>query len=148
MTKTSIRDDETITTEHSETKGRFSSAADNARNRASDAYRAARERTGSAYSSARSRASSATQRTSDAISANPVAAVVGGLAIGAVVAALLPKTQREVQALGATGARLTDKAREAAKSATDAGREKLDELGYAVVKEKIGAFVGGKASEA
>lgn len=146
---TDIREDETLTTEKPGSKSRFTSATGSARTKASEAYRTARERTGSAYSSARNRASSATQRTSDAISANPVAAVVGGLAVGAAIAALLPKTQREVQALGATGARLTDKAREAAKSATDAGREKLDELGYAVVKEKIGAFVGGsKSSEA
>jgi ElaB/YqjD/DUF883 family membrane-anchored ribosome-binding protein len=151
MTKADIREDEKVTTNSPASKSRFSSApgsAQSVKTRASEAYRSARERTSSLASSARTRASGATQRTGSAISANPVAAVIGGLAVGAALAALLPKTQREVRALGTAGARLNEKARVAAKSATDASREKLDELGYAAVKQKIGEIVGGKSSEA
>ncbi|HEY6916185.1 MAG TPA: hypothetical protein VI381_00945 [Allosphingosinicella sp.] len=146
MTKTDLRRDDLDTMSPSRSRAR--DTAGSARARASEAYRSARERTGEFYTSARDRASDAGRRAGDSIGSNPVGAVIGALAIGGIVAALLPKTRREVRAFGAAGARLNDKAREAAKSATDAGREKLDELGYATVKQKIGEIVGGKKSEA
>ncbi|QPQ55744.1 hypothetical protein IC614_03910 [Allosphingosinicella flava] len=142
MTKTDLIDDDT--TIATQPKGRFSSATSRVRGTASSA----RDRASEAYRSARERTSNVRRRTTDGIGSNPVGAVVGALAVGGLIAALLPKTRREVETLGAAGARLTDKAREAAKSATDAGREKLDELGYAAVKQKIGEIVGGKKSEA
>jgi hypothetical protein len=101
--------------------------------RAADAYQTARERTSAAYATARERAGSAYEsagrRTSEGIESNPVAAVVGGLALGAIVAALLPRTQREEQLLGSTGRRINDTARDAARAAREAGRQQLDELG-------------------
>src|SRR5688572_4118714 len=66
---------------------------------ARQAFESARERTAAAYATARERAGSAYEtagrKTSQGIDSNPVAAVVGGLAIGALVAALLPRTSRE-----------------------------------------------------
>ena len=100
-----------------------------ARARAGDAYSAARERTSSADGSARESASHAKQRTAEGIDTNPVAALIGGLALGALVAALLPRTRREEELLGDYGRRVNDKAREAARAARDAGTGKLDELG-------------------
>jgi ElaB/YqjD/DUF883 family membrane-anchored ribosome-binding protein len=110
------------------------------RQSASEAYESARQRTAALYGSARDRASSAIvntrdsaarvgRRTADEIEANPVAAVAGGLAIGALLAVLLPRTRRENEMLGAVGGRITDAAREAAAAARDAGQDKLDELG-------------------
>jgi hypothetical protein len=100
---------------------------------ARQAYETARERTAAAYAAARERAGSAYEtagrRAGEGIDANPVAAVVGGLAIGAIVAALLPRTRREEELLGDVGRRLNDGAREAARAARDAGRTQLDELG-------------------
>ena len=116
--------------------GRMSAARDKvrekaseARGRASDAYSSARERTNAAYGSARENASYARQRTADGIDANPAAALIGGLALGALVAALLPKTRREDEVLGDYGRRLNDRARDAARAARDAGTSKLDEMG-------------------
>ena len=107
----------------------ISGAAERVRQSASEAYEAARQRTSSLYGSTREGAARAGQRTAEGIDANPMAAVVGGLAIGAAVAALLPRTRRETEVLGPIGERLTESAREAANAARDAGRSKLDEIG-------------------
>lgn len=100
---------------------------------ARQAFESARERTAAAYATARERAGSAYEtagrKTSQGIDSNPVAAVVGGLAIGAIVAALLPRTDREEELLGGVGRKITDSAREAARAAKEAGRGQLDELG-------------------
>jgi hypothetical protein len=97
---------------------------------AAEAYRAARERTVSAYEAARGTARSAGRKTVEGVEANPVAAVVGGLALGALAAALLPKTKREQAMLGDVGRRINDSAREAARAARDAGKEQIGELGF------------------
>jgi hypothetical protein len=100
---------------------------------ARQAFESAREKTAAAYATARERAGSvyetAGRKTSQGIDSNPVAAVVGGLAIGAIVAALLPRTSREEEMLGGVGRKITDTAREAANAAKEAGRSQLDELG-------------------
>ncbi|HYE29096.1 MAG TPA: hypothetical protein VEA61_12820 [Allosphingosinicella sp.] len=115
---------------------------------AREAYESARERTAAAYAAARERAGSAYRnagrRAGDGIVANPVAAVFGGLALGAIVAALLPRTQREDALLGDVGRRLNDGAREAARAAREAGRGQLDELGLSRdgLRSKLDEFTG------
>ena len=99
------------------------------RQSAAEAYETARERTRSALSSTRETVKGAGQRTVDGIDANPVAAVIGGLALGAVVGALLPRSEREQALLGSTGKRVTDTARQAFVAAKDAGKSQLDEIG-------------------
>jgi ElaB/YqjD/DUF883 family membrane-anchored ribosome-binding protein len=100
-----------------------------ARERTNSAYQAARERAGDAYESARETARSAGRRTAEGVEANPLAAVVGGLALGVIAGALLPKTRREEELLGPAGRKITDTAREAARAAKEAGRSQIDELG-------------------
>lgn len=109
--------------------------AEAARTKASDAYSAARERTGAAYESAM-------RKTSDGIDANPAIALIGGLALGALAAALLPKTRGEEEAFGKIGRRINDGARDAVRAAKEAGTNKLDELGYNrdTAKEKLQAL--------
>lgn len=80
-----------------------------------------RERAIEAYDNAR-------ERTRDGIDAAPIMALGGGLALGALVAALLPKTQTEERLVGPLGSRITDGARAAASAAKEASREKLSEL--------------------
>lgn len=115
---------------------------------ARQAYESARERTAAAYAAARERAGSAYEtagrRAGEGIDSNPVAAVIGGLAIGAIVAALLPRTRREEEYLGTVGRRLNDSAREAARAAREAGQGQLDELGLSRegLRTKLDEFTG------
>lgn len=90
---------------------------------------AARAAAGDAYEAARQRAAAARRKGADGVEENPVAALVGGLAIGAVIGALLPRTRRETETLGPLGSKINEAARNAVSAARDAGREKLDELG-------------------
>lgn len=80
-----------------------------------------RERAIEAYDSAR-------ERTRDQIETSPLLALGGGLAIGALVGALLPKSRVEDRLLGDAGARVTGGAKNAFDAAKEAGREKLAEL--------------------
>jgi ElaB/YqjD/DUF883 family membrane-anchored ribosome-binding protein len=117
------------------------------RNRAAGALEAARERTQTAYETARSRATSATRQAGEQLAVYPVAAVVGGFAVGALLAALLPRTEREDELLGDTGRKLTGAARDVAQRGLDAGREQIDEI-RAKAAQKVGEAVGEAVSEA
>lgn len=88
----------------------------------------ARERAIEAYDSARERAAEAGAKARDSLREAPLLTLGGGLAIGALLAALLPRTRTEEKLLGPVGGRLTDTARTAAEAAKEAGREKLAEL--------------------
>ena len=105
------------------------------RQSASEAYEAARQRTTAAYGAARERASGAytstRQQAAQQIDANPFGMLIGGFAIGALIAGLLPRTDRETQTLGAVGGRINDTA-----------RGKLDELGLnrEGLSERLGEF--------
>lgn len=110
------------------------------RNKAAGVLEAARERTASAYETARDRASEVTRQASEQISVYPVAAVVGGFAIGALLATLLPRSERETQLLGKTGRRLTSAAREAAQKGLDAGKDQFEEI-RAKAAQKVGEAV-------
>jgi len=96
--------------------------------RAAEAYRTARERTYSAYEAARERASDVTRQATDQIAVYPVGAVIGGLAIGALLGFLAPATRRESELLSPTGRKITDAARNAAQRGFDAGKEQFDEI--------------------
>lgn len=72
---------------------------------------------------------SAKKTTSEGLEKNPIAALVGGLAIGAIAAALLPKTKRESEMLGKASNKVRSTAATAAKAAREAGKEQLDVLG-------------------
>ncbi|HET9336222.1 MAG TPA: hypothetical protein VFO12_07440 [Sphingomicrobium sp.] len=81
----------------------------------------ARERAIDAYDRAR-------EQTVDRIETSPLLALGGGLAIGALLAAILPRTRAEDRLIGQFGGRITGGARDAFDAATEAGREKLAEL--------------------
>ena len=100
----------------------------NASKRPRDAYRTARDKTYSAYETARERAADVTRQASDQIAIYPVGAVIGGLAIGALVGALFPTTKSEEKLLSSTGKRINEAAKVAAQRGIDAGKEQFDEI--------------------
>lgn len=109
----------------------------------------ARQRAIEAYDSARVRAR-------DEVEGSPLLALGGGLALGALVAALLPRTRTEERLLGELGGRITGGARNAYDAAREAGRERLAELdvaqaGKGAVRSLVdglteAAKTGGKAA--
>jgi gas vesicle protein len=106
------------------------------RSRAADAYQAARERTASAYEAARNRAGDVT----DQLAVYPVGAVIGGFVVGALLGALLPRSQRETRLLGDTGRKITGAARDAAQRGLDAGKEQIEQI-RAKAAQKVGEAV-------
>jgi ElaB/YqjD/DUF883 family membrane-anchored ribosome-binding protein len=110
------------------TSSRTDETAPSLRDRASDAYDGARERAIEAYEATRERASDAGTKARDGIGQAPLIALGGGLALGALLAALLPKTKAEDKLLGRYGEKITSGAKAAADAAREAGREKLTEL--------------------
>lgn len=82
----------------------------------------ARQRAVEAYDSAR-------ERTVDTLGEAPLLALAGGLAAGALIAALLPRTEAETRAVRPTARRVKDTARAAFEAAKDTGSDRLDGLG-------------------
>jgi ElaB/YqjD/DUF883 family membrane-anchored ribosome-binding protein len=113
---------------NAKTSKSYNAAEPSLRDRAGDVYDSARTAAVDAYDSARETASAASARASDGIDEAPLIALAGGLAVGVLFAALLPRTDREIELLGPIGARITDRAKNAVEAAKEAGREKLNEL--------------------
>lgn len=88
-----------------------------------------RQRAVDAYSSARDSVSDAGRRAADTLNEAPLIALAGGIAAGALIAALLPRTEAETRAIRPTARRVRDTAREAVRAARDTGTQRLDELG-------------------
>jgi hypothetical protein len=88
-----------------------------------------RKRAIEAYDEARSGVSDARQRGVEAIDDAPLIALAGGIAAGALIAALLPRSETEARLLRPVTDRVGDTARSAARAAKEAGRERLEELG-------------------
>jgi len=82
----------------------------------------ARQRAIEAYEGARDRAA-------DTLGQAPLLALAGGLAAGALIAALLPRTETESRLVRPTARRVKDTARTALDAARDTGSQRLDELG-------------------
>jgi ElaB/YqjD/DUF883 family membrane-anchored ribosome-binding protein len=110
------------------------------RSRAGEAYETARTRTYTAYEAARGRATDVTRQAADQIAVYPVAAVVGGIAIGALLGFLLPRTRQEEELLAPTGRRITEAAREAAQRGLDAGKQQVEEI-RSKAAQKVGEAV-------
>jgi len=81
-----------------------------------------RQRAIEAYESAR-------DRTVGTLSEAPLIALAGGLAAGALIAALLPRTNSETRLVRPTARRVKDTARAAYRAAKDTGGDKLSEAG-------------------
>ena len=97
----------------------------------------------SAYETARDRSRDAAKQVTDQLAFYPVGAVLGGLAIGALIGFFLPRGERETRLLGDSGRRLTGAARDAVQKGIDAGRERAQDL-----SGEIGSKVGRAVAEA
>lgn len=81
-----------------------------------------RQRVIEAYSGARERAA-------DSLGEAPLLALAGGLAAGALIAALLPRTDAETRLVRPTARRVKESARAAFEAARDTGGDRLNAMG-------------------
>jgi len=88
-----------------------------------------RQRAIEAYGNARDRVSTAGRRAGESIEEAPLIVLAAGLAAGAAIAALLPRTKAEDKLLKPVADRAKETARSAVQAAKDAGQGRLDELG-------------------
>lgn len=72
---------------------------------------------------------SARERTVDTLGEAPLLALAGGIAAGALIAALLPRTDAETRLVRPTARRVKQSARAAFDAARDTGSERLGEMG-------------------
>jgi hypothetical protein len=72
---------------------------------------------------------SATARATEALDTNPLGVLAGGLALGAIAGALLPRTDQEKKLLKPVGAKIGATAVAAIAAAKEAGRTELEQRG-------------------
>jgi len=95
---------------------------DNSRAASDTSPSSPRQRAIETYESARDRAA-------DTLGQAPLLALAGGIAAGALIAALLPHTETEARLVRPTARRVKKTARAALDAARDTGSQRLDEMG-------------------
>lgn len=88
-----------------------------------------RQRAIGAYESARESVTDAGRRAADTLTEAPLIALAGGLAAGALIASLLPRTDTEDRLVRPTARRVRRSAEAAVAAARDTGTQRLGELG-------------------
>jgi hypothetical protein len=84
------------------------------------------------------------EKAGEAIENNPLALVAGGVALGVVLGALIPRLAKEKELLAPVGKRIAEGATAAAAAARDAGKAEIDALlpQRDAAKEQIGRIIG------
>jgi ElaB/YqjD/DUF883 family membrane-anchored ribosome-binding protein len=131
-------------------KAKATTAASSARSKAQEVAATARTRSTEAMTSTKAGARAAADKTVNSIEQNPLVALVGGLAIGAIAAALLPRTRQEDQAVGNIGTKVRETAASAVKTAKQTGKDQLDALGVnsGAAKDQMRDLIGKITSAA
>lgn len=95
-------------------------------------------------------ATDAARRTADAVEHNPLAIVAGGLAIGALAGALIPRSEKEKELLAPLGRTLGERARGAIQAAREAGTGELQNAGLSkdAAKDQVKSLFQGLAKAA
>ena len=100
-----------------------------ARQKASVAFEKSKDAAATGVEQSKVIARQAKDKTIEGVDKSPLAIILGGIAIGAIVGALLPRTERETKILGKAGKKLNKKARKVAEAAKVAGMSQVDTLG-------------------
>jgi len=88
-----------------------------------------RQRAIEAYGNARDRVGNAGRRAGETLEEAPLLVLAAGIAAGAAIAALLPRSRTEDRLLRPVTDRARETAKTAVRAAKDAGQGRLDELG-------------------
>ena len=112
-----------------EAKAKASEKAGEFKDSAGRAYDSARTKAVEAYGSARDGARTGARKTGEGIEANPFLALAAGLGLGALIGALIPRSQKEKELLRDVGKDLNSRAHGAFDAAKSAGKAQLEERG-------------------
>ncbi|MEO7601648.1 MAG: hypothetical protein ABIS39_00065 [Sphingomicrobium sp.] len=96
----------------------------------------ARERAIEAYENARDNLTDGGRKARETLGDAPLIVLAGGIAAGALIAALLPRTDRETDLVRPTAKRVKDTAKAAFEAARETGSSKLQEVGISRDKGK------------
>ncbi len=85
-----------------------------------------------------------TKDRAEGIEKNPLALVAGGVALGVVIGALIPRLQKEKELLAPVGKRIAEGATAAAAAAREAGKVEIDAIlpPRDAAKDQIGKIIG------
>lgn len=99
----------------------------------------------SALDRTRAAATDAARRTAETIETNPLGIIVGGLAVGVLAGALLPRTDKEKELLAPVGKRLGDTVTTAISSVREQGQNELQTRGFTrdAAQEQVKNLLGG-----
>lgn len=105
----------------------------------------ARDSASKALATASDTAKETARKTAEGIEANPLSVLVGGVALGVLAGALIPRGESETRLLKPVGKRLTDAARGATDAARQAGLAELDGLGLTpnAARDTAGKLIEG-----
>ncbi|VAW03238.1 hypothetical protein MNBD_ALPHA04-94 [hydrothermal vent metagenome] len=87
------------------------------------------ERAAATTAATKEAARNAAEKSSETIAKNPFTVVAGGIALGALVAALLPKSKVEQKYVSGAGKKITGTAKTAFEAAKETGQEQIESLG-------------------
>lgn len=120
------------------------------RDRASHAYENAVARAGETADTSREAVRDAAHQAGDFVESNPLGVLAGGLALGALVGALVPRSEREKQLLAPAGKKIGLAAVAALAAAKEAGRGELEQLGLTKdgAREQAKSLLQGVANAA
>ncbi|WP_066776827.1 DUF883 family protein [Sphingomonas sp. CCH5-D11] len=120
------------------------------RDRATHAYENAVARAGETADHSREAVRDAAHQAGDFVESNPLGVLAGGLALGALVGALLPRSEREKQLLAPVGKKVGMAAVAAFAAAKEAGKGELEGLGLTKdgAQEKAKSLLQGVATAA
>ncbi len=110
-------------------KQKTSALSANSRKKVRDTLNTSKSAAGKTIKTSKHISENAKTKTVETIENSPLAMVVGGVALGAIVAALLPNSEREKKILGGVGRKLNDTAKTAAKAAKTAGAAHMVDVG-------------------
>ncbi len=105
------------------------STYDKAVDSASRVYHDAQEKVAEALEATKHATKDVAHRAATEIETNPFTVLIGGIAVGALAGALLPRSRREKELLAPVGRKLGDTARQAFAAAREAGKQELDQAG-------------------
>lgn len=119
--------------------------ADNTQDKTAGTYETVVQSAAETLQSSRQAAAQAARRAGEGLESNPLGVVVGGLAVGALVGALVPRSSREKELLAPVGKRIGEAARTATEAARTAGLAELDQRGLttSAVKDQARGIVDG-----